>query len=227
MSTLAHENARADQLHHKLHRLNAILQEKVASDTPVEEAEKLQTLILGTKKKLKRCSLNQKAITGNIAAVNIRMQILEQHQWRKNQLQYSQMAQRAVPLEVLAEYGKFSIPFDPPSAFYHFPLPISPQTPLSSPAGLFPSLLTMTPSLQPQLLTAPASAWNTPLGTPYHEQFRFPSNQGPSICVSPPDTVDHLFSQMEQLHVPRDELATVHTRSMSLPNLCGLERMQF
>ena len=108
----------------------------------------------------------------NLAAVTSRMQMLEQHQWRKAQFKYSQRAQypsidgMATNVQNLALVSLMT-----PGYAYQ------PQPPMSPfmPGFVSPLQLTNVPTTQ--WATAYEQPWGSPLYTPFYEQ-QYPHPQG-------------------------------------------------
>lgn len=219
LSALATEESRAEHMTRTLETTRVKLQIAEASDDPAGEVGNLRKVAAAITRKLKKCRKSERALANNLAAVTARMQMLEQHQWRKAQFEYSQRMQET-PIYGMAQ-GLQEMTLQPPMCpAYGYPCtPYPPTSYTLSPLSFtFPSMQA-TPSLQPQSLTGMGHSWNTPLPTPCHQEFQTSFGMSTPLTTPKPG-MPAIWQNMDN---PQSNYALSNEpikrgRRMSLPN---------
>jgi hypothetical protein len=171
LSALATEESRAEHISRTLETTKAKLQMAEEDEDSAEAAQNLRKVLAAMTRKLKKCQKNEQPMSNNLAEVSARMQILEQNQWQKAQLDHSERVQQ-VPIYGMTVALQGMTLETPMSPAYGYPCTLYPSisytiSPLNSAIPSLPA----TPFLRPQLMSSIESGWNTPLPTPYHEPF--------------------------------------------------------
>ncbi len=165
LSALAAEESRGEQLHFSLDATRKKLKAAEHEEGSEDAVKNYKKAVAGIVRKLRRSQKSQKAMINNLAAVTSRMQLLEQHQWRKAQFEYSQGAQYPSIDIMAANMQNLALvsPITPGCAFQS-QTSINPFTP----GFISPLQLTATPTTQ--WTTAYEQPWGSPLYTPFYEQ---------------------------------------------------------
>jgi hypothetical protein len=166
LSALAAEESRAEHFIRALQSHKAKLQTAESDQDSAEAVRNLRKASAAITRKLKKCHKSERAMANNLAAVTCRMQMLEQHQWRKAQFEYSQRMQRT-PMYGMAlglQEMTLASPMSPAYGYPCTPYPARSYA-MSSPSGTLPSM-PATPLLQPQQMVSMENAWNMPFYTP-------------------------------------------------------------
>lgn len=165
LSALAAEESRYEYLSRTLENTRAKLQIVEAQEDSAAVTKKLRKGVTAITRKLKRSRKCERAMANNLAAVTAHMHMLEQHHWRKAQLEYSQMMQ-LTPIAGMA-LGLQGMTLEP-SLCPSYDYPFMPQSsiPYAMPPLDFalPSLPS-NPSWQPELLVGAENIWDTQLPT--------------------------------------------------------------
>lgn len=221
LSALATEESRAEHMNRTLGTIRAKLEMAGAHEDSTEMAGNLTKAAAAITRKLKKCYKSERAMANNLAAVTTRMQMLEQHQWRKAQFEYSQRVQQT-PIYGMA-LGLLGMTLESPiSPAYGYPcMPYPPTSYTLSPlSGTIPSVPT-TPFLQPQQMMSIEGAWNAALPTPYYEQFQMPfgiSTPFNTPQPSMPATWQNMDIQYSPYAYAKSNEPMKRSRRMSLPD---------
>jgi hypothetical protein len=226
LSALATEESGAEHIALTLKTTRAKLQIAEAQEDSAAVARNLRKTMAAMTRKLKKCHRNEQAMANNLAAVTARMQILEQNQWRKAQLDHSERMQQA-PIYAMV-LGLQGMTLESPMfPAYGYPCTQCPPTSytVSHLGGAIPSV-PATPFLLPQqMMSSIESAWNTPLFTPYHEQFLMPLGMGTPFSTPQPimNATRQNMDMNMNLQSPRHAHAESNepmkqSRRMSLPD---------
>jgi hypothetical protein len=172
LSALATEESCAEHFIRALQTTKAKLKIAESDQDSAEVVRNLRKAAAAITRKLKKCHKGERAMANNLAAVAWRMQMLEQHQWRKAQFEYSQRMQQTPMYGVVLGLQEMTLA-SPMSPAYGYPCTPYPARlyAMSSPSGRLPSM-PATPLLQPQQMVSMEDAWNTPLSAPCYEQFQ-------------------------------------------------------
>ena len=219
LSALAREESRAEHMNGTLETIRAKLQMAQADQGSAEAIGNLKKAVMAISRKLKKCYKSERAMANNLAAVTARMQILEQHQWRKAQSEYSQRMQQmpisgvALGLQEMTLESRMSPAYGYPCT----PYPPTPYTidPLSATLPSMPA----TPFLQPQSTMNMEMGWNTPLPMPHYNQFQPPFGMyAPFNTPQPsmPTSWQNMDIQYSPYAVSNEPIKA--SRRMSLPN---------
>ena len=211
LSALASEESRSEQFTLTLESLRKKLGKAEQSEDGPNLVANLKKAIATLLRKSKRSQKNQKAMVNNLAAVTSRMQMLEQHQWRRAQFEYSQQAQFSSINGIAMGMQDLGLVSPMTSGFA-----CHSQTPISPFLQTFTPQLPSTPFIPPQAAVSFRHPFGSPLYSPFYEQPRghYPTDQGWQqnvIDYSPwtlPPTSDSVGNRAQ---APRP------VRSMSLP----------
>jgi len=218
LSALAAEESRGEQL---TFSLDAARQKLAAGDHEegaIDEMKKLKKAVTGLARKLKRSQKSRNAMINNLAAVTSRMKMLEQHQWRKAQFEYSRRTQLPSFDDMTMNMQNLTLvsPITP-GYQYQAQSPISPQTPgLVHPVPLSP---------MPNIPwgTTSGGGWGSPLYTPFYTQpYEWPqvSNQGPLQTMQHLSPIEEsLWRNVEYSRYSGQAFDSRHQRTMSLPTV--------
>jgi hypothetical protein len=176
LSALAAEESRAEGLSRALETTRAKPQMAEAERELVHSVGNLRKTASTIARKLKKCYKSERAMANNLAAVTAQMQMLEQYQWRKAQFDYSQRMQETsiYGMALGLQDMRLESPIYPAYGYPCTPYHAAASNAMPSPNATLPSM-PATPTLQPQSVMSVGSAWNTPLPTPYHQQFQMPA----------------------------------------------------
>lgn len=165
LSALATEGARAERMTRALDNARAKVQSTQADGSSVEATSTLRKTVAAITRKLKKCHKSQRAMASNLAAVTARIQMLEQHQWRKAQFEYSQRMQQT-PMYGMALGLQEMALNSPVFPAYGHPCTPYPAAPYNlSPLGWTLPSMPATPILHPQSAISTESSWNMTLPT--------------------------------------------------------------
>jgi hypothetical protein len=165
LGALATEESRGEQLTCSLDAARERLAAAEHTEGSTDAVKSLKKTVSGLARKLKRIHKSRKAMISNLAAVTSRMQMLDQHQWRRAQFEYNQRSQLLslndmnMNMQNLALVSSIT-----PNYQYQAQSPISPQTP-----G-FAHPVPLTPLQNVQLATTYGDGWGSPLYTPFYAQ---------------------------------------------------------
>jgi hypothetical protein len=214
-SALAAEESREEQLTFSLHATREKLAAAEHEDS-TEAVKSLKKAVTGLARKLKRSQKSQKAMINNLAAVTSRMQILEQHQWRRAQFEYNQRCQFLFLNDINMNMQNLTL-ISPirQSHQYQSQSPISPQTP-----G-FAHPVPPRPMPNAQWTTNHADGWASPLNTqsyaqPY-ERLEAASQAQQLIKQYPPPNQEASRRNVEYASRPGQASGSRCLRTMSLP----------
>ena len=177
LSALASEESRGEQLTFSLNAIRKRLAAAEHADGSTEAVRSLKKAATGLARKLKRSQKSLKAMINNLTAVASRMQMLEQHQWRRAQFAYNQRSRFPLLNDMHMNMQNHTLvsPITPTHQ-YQTQSPISPQTP----GFTHPVPLTPVPNVQ--WATSYGNGWGSPLYTPFYaQQYERPqpANQEP------------------------------------------------
>jgi hypothetical protein len=217
LSALAAEESREEQLTFSLDSTRQRLAAADHAEGSVDEAKKLKKAVIGISRKLKRSQKSRKAMINNLAAVTSRMKMLEQHQWRKAQFEYSRRTQLPSFDDTMNMQNLTLASPSMPGYQYQMQSPISPQTPgLAHPVPLSPM-----PNIQ--WGTTSGGGWGSPLYTPFYAQpYEWPqvSYQGPLQAMQHPCPIDEsLWRNVDYSRPFGQAFDSQHQRTMSLPTI--------
>jgi hypothetical protein len=219
LSALATEESRAEHFIRALQTNTAKLQIAESDRDSAEAVRKSRKAAAAITRKLRKCHKSERAMTNNLAAVTCRMQMLEQHQWRKAQFEYSQRMQQTPMYGMALGFQEMTLasPMSPAYGYPCTPYPARSYA-MSFPSGTLPSM-PATPLLQPQQMVSMENASNMPLSTPCYEQFqtqyaiRTPFNFPQPVMAAVGQDMNVCYS----LHALPNEPIN-RSRRMSLPN---------
>ena len=209
LNVLAAEESRREQLTSSRDAARQKLAAVELAEGSADEVKSLKKAVTGIARKLKRSQKSSKAMISNLAAVTSRMQMLERHQWRRAQLEYSQRYQLPQLNDMNMNMQNLTL-VSPMTPTYqlHAQSPISPQTP----ALAYP--IPLTPMTNIRWASGYGDGWGSPLYTPFYaqtyEQVQ-PSHQGQLETVPSP------FHDGELWHPAGQASDSRHLRTMSLP----------
>lgn len=188
LSALAAEESRGEQLTFSLDAARERLAAAEQAEDSADAVKNLKKMVTSLSSKLKRSQKSQKAMVNNLAAVTSRMQMLEQHQWRRAQFEYDQRSQLPSLANINTNMRNVSLvsPMTP-SYQYQVHSPISPQTP-----G-FAHSVPLTSMPDTVWATTYADGWGSPLYTPFYAQpyeRTQAMNQGPLQMMQYPSQND-------------------------------------
>ena len=218
LSALAAEESRGEQVTFSLDAARKRLAVAEHTEGSADDVKSLKKTVTGLARKLKRSQKSQKAMINNLAAVTSRMQMLEQHQWRRAQFEYSRRSQLPHLNDINMNMQNLTLvsPMTP-SYQYQAQSPISPQTPgFAHPVPLTP---------MPHIQWAPSygDGWASPLYTPFYSQpYERPqaADQGQlQIIPHPRPDVQALWRNVEYSGFPSQVTDSRHLRAMSLPTV--------
>ena len=217
LNALAAEESRGEQLTFSLDAARRKLATAEHSEASSDEVKSLKKTATGLVRKLKRSQKSSKAMVNNLAAVASKMQMLEQHRWRRAQFEYNQHSQLPQLNDINMTMQNLALvsPITP-SYQYHAQSPISPQTPgFANPTPLIPMD-------NMQWTSSYGDGWGSPLYTPFYAQpyeRAEAANQGQLQVL--PNTVpnEDLWRDVEYARLPAQASASRHLRTMSLPML--------
>jgi hypothetical protein len=217
LSALAAEESRGEQLTFSLDAARQRLATADHMEGSVDELKKLKKAVTGIARKLKRSQKSRKAMINNLAAVTSRMEMLEQHQWRKAQFEYSRRTQLPSFDDTMNMQNLTLASPITPGYQYQMQSPISPQTP-----GLVhPVPLCAMPNIQ--WCTTAGGGWGSPLYTPFYAQpYEWPqvSCQGPLQTMQHPSPIDEsLWRNVDYSRHSGQAFDSQHQRTMSLPTI--------
>lgn len=216
LSALAAEESREEQLTFSLEAAKKKLAAAGQTEGSTEVVKSLKKAVTGLARKLKRSQRNKKAMISNLAAVASRMQMLEQHQWRRAQFAYSQRSQVPSLNDINVNMQNLTLvsPITP-TYQYQAQSPVSPQTPgFAHPMPLMPM-----PSVQ--WATDYRDGWGSPLYTPFYSQpYERPqaANQEQlQIMGYPSNYPETSWRDVEYSDNSRQASDSQRMRTMSLP----------
>ena len=217
LSALAVEESREEQLTFSLDSTRQRLAAADHAEGSVDEVKKLKKVVTGIARKLKRSQKSRKAMINNLAAVTSRMTMLEQHQWRKAQFEYSRRTQLPSFDDTMNMQNLTLVSPGMLGYQYQMQSPISPQTPgLVHPVPLSPM-----PNVQ--WGTTSGGGWGSPLYTPFYAQpYEWPqvSYQGPLQTIQHPSLIDEsLWRNVDYSRHSSQAFDSQHQRTMSLPTI--------
>lgn len=185
LSALAAEESRVEQLTFSLERTRKKLAAAEHAENPIEAIAGYKKATTSLVRKLSRSQKSQKAMVSNLAAATAGMQMIEQHQWRKAQFEYSQRAQ--LPVNGMALNMQNLTLVSPMTPGYSFDsgTPVSPFTPaLVSPMPFMPVL-------PPVMLAAAA-----------YQMHWTPTYQGTCGSLLYPPLYEQHFAMPQELNGP-------------------------
>jgi hypothetical protein len=216
---LATEESRAEHLSRCLETITTKLKTVEAHEDSTDAVGNLRKAAAAMNRKLRKCYRSERAMVNNLAAVTACMQMLEQHQWRKAQFDYSKRIQQMPVFGTGQGLHELTLaPLIPPA--YSYPCtPCPPSSFAMSPlTPTYPSM-PATPMLQPQTLPSMENVWNAPMSTPYYEQFQMPLDT--STPYNTPQPGMHALWQPVGFH-PSPQTTykepLKQARTLSLPN---------
>lgn len=219
LSALATEESRAEHMTRALETTRAKLRIAEIREESKEAVGNLRKAAAATSRKLKKCQKNQRAMTNNLAAVTACMQMLEQHQWRKAQFEYSQRMQQTPMYGLSLGLQEMTIDSPMSTAYGHPCTPYAQTSYAMSPLSVHLAPMPQTPLLQPQSMIGMDIGWNTPLPTPYHQQFQTPLGGSTPFNTPQPGILadwQNMGMQHTQYAVFNEPIK--RDRRMSLPN---------
>ena len=215
LSALAKEESHAEHMSRCLETITTKLNIAEAHENSTDMVGGLRRSAAAISRKLKKCHKSERAMANNLAAVTARMRMLEQHQWRKAQFEYSQQTPMYGMTLGLQELTLAS----PMTPAYGYPYTSYPSTSSTmSPLGLTGPPMPATPILPPQMASM-EYGWTTPVPTPYQDKFQIAF--GTSTSFNPPQP--GMLDPWEAIGIPPSSCATYNeplnqVRRMSLPN---------
>ena len=215
LSALAAEESRGEQLTFSLHGARQKLAAVEYVEGSADEVKSLKKALTGLERKLRRSQKSSKAMINNLAAVASRMQMLEQHQWRRAQFEYNRRSQLPQSSDINMNMQNLTLvsPMTP-SYQYYAQSPISPQTP----GFAHPTPLTPMPTMQ--WASSYADGWGSPLYTPFYaqpyEQDQAVNQAQFQIMPNPLPSTD-LWRDVQYASLPGQAFDSRHLRAMSLP----------
>lgn len=214
LSALAAEESRAEQLTFSLDATRTRLAAAEHEEDSPKAVKTLKKAVTGLGRELKRSQKSQKAMISNLAAVTSRMQMLEQHQWRRAQFEYSQRPHFPFLNDMNMNMQNLNL-VSPITLGHQYQAqsPISPQTP----GFAHPALQTPMPNIH--WTTNYTNGWSSPLYTPFYGQpyERFPEQQ--PITQYPPSNEEASWRSVDYVSQSDQPSDSRHLRTMSLPVL--------
>ena len=218
LSALAAEESRGEQLTFSLDAARRRLAAAGHAEGSVDEVKELKKAVASIARKLKRSLKCREAMINNLVAVTSRMKMLQQHQWRRAQFEYSQQTQLPSFIDMTTNLQNPTLAAPTTSGYqYQTQSPIIPQTP----GMVHPVPLNPMPHIQWGATSG--GGWGSPLYTPFYAQpYEWPqaSNQGPLQIMHPPSPIkESLWRNVEYSRSPGQAVHSQHQRSMSLPTV--------
>lgn len=214
LSALAAEESREEQLTFSLDATRKKLAAAEYEEDSPDAVKSLKKTVTGLARELKRSKKNQKAMISNLAAVTSRMQMLEQHQWRRAQFEYNQRCQFHFLNDMNMNMQNLTLvsPITP-SHQYQSQSPISPQTP----GFAYPVPPTSMPNIQwtPNYRDGWGSLYTPFYAQPY-ERLQAASQEQQQIIQDPPPN-EVSWRNVEYASRPGQAAGSQPLRTMSLP----------
>ena len=219
LSALAAEESRGEQLTFSLEATRKRLVAAQQAEGSAENAVQLKKAAAGIGRRLKKSQRCQKAMISNLAAVTTRMNMLEQHQWRRAHHEYSQRMQYPSMNAMTQSMQHMTIQPPDMSAYAH-----QYQSPTTPHAQTFSPIMPMTPMPTTQWASSYANPFGSPLYTPFYCQPYEPEYA--SYHQQPEQNLGYHRPQLQQAWPVQSELGYLANtqeapkqRAMSLPAL--------
>ena len=219
LSALAAEESRGEQLTFSLEATRKRLVAAQQSGGPAEDAVPLKKAAAGIVRRLKKSQRCQKAMISNLAAVTTRINMLEQHQWRRAHHEYSQRMQYPSMNAMAQSMQHMAI--QPPDMTAYTQQYQSPTAPY---AQTFSPIMPMTPMPTTQWASSYPNLFGSPLYTPFYcqpyeaEYASYHQQPEQSLGYYTPQLQQTWPVQSEQGHIV-DAQEAPRQRTMSLPVL--------
>jgi hypothetical protein len=220
LSALAAEESRAEQMTRSLQTTRAKLMNAADCEDSTDAVANLRKAASAIVRKLKKCQKNQRAMANNLDAVTSRMQMLEEHQWRRAQFEYSQKMLQTPMYGMAMGLQEMSLDtlISPAYGYPCTPYPATSHYSVSSPTISVPSILA-SPMLQSLATPSTGAFWGHALPAPYHDQFySHPTLNVPSNTPQSSVPSQELISDNRPVMFAPDQEPMRRARRMSLPN---------